>query len=107
MIHSYFGPWRRPHRVTHRALLRPTHLEDACAGQCQSQDKCVANAQPPCGGDTTHTAGKVLGASIARKDLPVPQVAPDELRLLSRDIFVAAGVPPESGRQVADSLVDA
>ncbi len=67
----------------------------------------MGNTQLPCGGDTTETAGKVLGASIVRKDRRVPQVAPDELRLISREIFVAAGVPPESARQVADSLVDA
>ncbi len=34
-------------------------------------------------------------------------VAPEALRSVSRDIFVGAGVPIESARQVADSLVDA
>src|ERR1700736_1966957 len=34
-------------------------------------------------------------------------VAPDELRSIGRDIFVGAGVPLESARQVANSLVDA
>src|SRR5579859_6558158 len=34
-------------------------------------------------------------------------VAPDELRLLGRDIFVGAGVPLDSARLVADSLVAA
>jgi hydroxycarboxylate dehydrogenase B len=34
-------------------------------------------------------------------------LAPDELRSLGRDIFVGAGVPAESARQVADSLVEA
>jgi len=34
-------------------------------------------------------------------------VAPDDLRSLARDIFVGVGVPVESARQVADSLVDA
>jgi len=37
----------------------------------------------------------------------MPTIAPDELRSLGRDIFVGAGVPSESARQVADSLVDA
>jgi LDH2 family malate/lactate/ureidoglycolate dehydrogenase len=37
----------------------------------------------------------------------MPLVAPDELRSMSRDIFVAAGVPAESAAQVAASLVDA
>src|ERR1700736_4928529 len=34
-------------------------------------------------------------------------VAPDELRSIGRDIFVGAGVPLDSARQVADSLVAA
>jgi hydroxycarboxylate dehydrogenase B len=37
----------------------------------------------------------------------MPRVAPDELRSLACDIFVDVGVPLESARQVADSLVDA
>jgi uncharacterized oxidoreductase len=37
----------------------------------------------------------------------MPHIAPAELRTLSRDIFVGAGVPIESAREVADSLVDA
>jgi uncharacterized oxidoreductase len=37
----------------------------------------------------------------------MPHVAPDELRSLGQDIFVGAGVPIETARQVADSLVGA
>jgi LDH2 family malate/lactate/ureidoglycolate dehydrogenase len=37
----------------------------------------------------------------------MPRVAPDELRSLGRAIFAAIGVPHDSARLVADSLVDA